>query len=134
MLKPTCMVHLSENEPFLDAMGYDPEDPGEDVTPPAWAPDRTELTEYLRRDAELALGNVALATARSYVRERIVITNGCDPGHGYGSIAVIVGGPDPEDCLHSLSAFGRARAVVASSLAMPVVDEPSQARAGPKAA
>ncbi len=112
------MNHLipSDNESFLCAMGYDPDDTGEDVFPMAWNPTKHELLEYLRRDAEQALGNVALATASSYMREKVVITNGLDPGHGYGAIAVIVGGPEPDHCLHSLDAFGRASSTVRAVL------------------
>ena len=110
----------SDNESFLSAMGYDQDDPGEDVETPSWNPDRYDVAEYLRRDAELALSNVALATASAYVREKVLITNGREPGHGYGQIAVIVGGPDPEDCIHSLSAFARARSITSNSLRSPL--------------
>lgn len=110
------MTLYSDNEPFLDAMGYDSEDPGEDIVHGPWTPDAAGFERYLDLDALHAIGNVAMLEAleryAGYGSGRVTITNGREPGHGYGAISVHVGGAHPDDCLHTLSAFGRAREVL----------------------
>ncbi len=120
------MLYESDNQAFLDAAGYDPSDPGEDIILPPWSPSAASLASFRRRDAQLARANVALLDGRATPRGRVTITNGLEPDYdtltermaasyrgprqGYGAISVVVDGPDPEDCLHCLGTFGAALA------------------------
>ncbi len=125
------------NEAMLSYLGYDTGygDPGptEDYEPPPWKPLPLAMARFRMRDLELAMGNVALATANAAMRHKVVITNGLDPGHGYGAIAVIVGGPEPGDCLHSLGTFGSAAYSLRSTPEQEPETEPITLRV-PKAA
>ncbi len=73
-----------------------------------WTPTPMQLARYRRREVELCLGNMAILAVQADPVARITITNGLDPGQGYGAISVIVGGPEPWDTLHSLRTWGAA--------------------------
>ncbi|MDD5374445.1 hypothetical protein [Acidithiobacillus sp.] len=118
-------LYMSDNAAFLDAMGYDPLDAGEDIGSKHWSPSVAEYQSYKKRDLELARGNIAILALSAEPRRQVTIDNGIPPSYeelteaqakryrrqdrGYGSIGVIVGGPEAEDCLHSLATFGEAK-------------------------
>ncbi len=97
---------VRENEDYLDLAGYAENDPGEWVVLPP--PTDAHMLELVRRDRALAADNVRKLIRESDPRSMVMITNGREPGRGYGSILVIVGGPDMRDALHCPKTFGKA--------------------------
>ncbi len=118
-------LYASDNWAYLDACGYDPDDPGEDIVHPPWTPTPAQLAAYKKRELQLATGNLSLMVLSSEPRRQLTITNDIEPAYevlterqaeryrtvhgGYGAIGVWVGGPEQEDCLHSLTTFGEAK-------------------------
>src|SRR4051812_32982604 len=94
------------------------DDAGVDVESREWHPSPAQLARYHKREVYLARLNMAKLAATSAPRRKVTITNGREPFFGYGSIGVIVGGPDHEDTLHSLTTFGRAGGLACDDLAI----------------
>ncbi len=136
---------FSENDEFLEAAGYDHLDPGEDIIHPPWNPSEFQYAAFRRRDLELARTNVAHLASQCQPRTSETITNGIEPSYeeltdrqakvyynpkqtlrayrGFNSVSVVVGGPEHEDCLHSLGTFGasqRPTTIQVSGVARPV--------------
>lgn len=101
-----------------DLTATEADDAGVDVESREWHPSKLQLARYYKREVHLARLNRAKLAATSPPRRRVTITNGREPHYGYGSISVIVGGPEHEDTLHSLTTFGRAGGLATDDLAI----------------
>lgn len=109
-------LYISDNEAFLEAMGYDPADPGEDIILPPWNPTAEQLASFKKRDLEHSARNIATLERSAPSRGTRMVTNGTEPAEwrhrhrinnyrGYVAIGVQVGGPEADECLHSLGTF-----------------------------
>ncbi len=97
-------------QPDMSYQGL-PDAPDMTVERKDWTPTKLQLARYLKREREMASVNVDLLAFQSAPRHMRTITNGLDIGYGFASIAVHFGGPDPSECLHSLTTFGKVRRI-----------------------
>ncbi len=103
-------VPMFDDSPDMPYQGLD-DAPDISVERREWTPTELQLARYMKREATMAKANIGLLAFQSARRHMRTITNGLQPGYGFASIAVHVGGPESSECLHSLTTFGKVRRI-----------------------